>query len=83
MPVSTKKQQYLEQSATNVYAGMDADAYPGAIWMQTAYDNTNLWFTGFYLGKTSTIPGPCCHESSSWMPETSPSSVRTALYDMG
>lgn len=83
MPISTKKQQYLDQSATSVYAGMDSDNYPGATWMQTAYDNTNLFFTGFYLGKTSSISGPCCHPTSTWMPESSPGSVRTALYDMG
>lgn len=83
MPISTKKQEYRAQATANVYAGMDTDTYPGTTWMKTAWSMTNLYFTGFYLGKTSSVRGPCCHPTSTWMPESSPKSVRSALETIG
>lgn len=77
------KAQIRSSTATTVYAGMDRSAYPGQTEMQDLFSNTNMWFTGFYLGGTDTIAGPCCHSSSSWMPPSDPSSVRSALKSQG
>jgi hypothetical protein len=66
-----------------VYAGMDADIYPGNTFMSHLKANTNIEFTGFYLGGTSTLVGPCCHPTSTWMPESSPGSVRSYLANLG
>lgn len=65
------------------YAGMDSSGYPGNAFMEGLWNETNIAFTGFYLGETSTLVGPCCHESSAWMPTSSPGSVRTYLEGLG
>lgn len=84
MPITTKKEQYLLQpDATMYYFGIDKDTYPGNTFMYDMWVNTNIRFTGFYLGGTSTISGPCCHPTSSWMPASNPSSVRTYLAGLG
>lgn len=54
------------------FAGIDVDGYPGNTFMEDLWNNTNVFFTGFYLGATETLDGPCCFGSSTWMPESSP-----------
>lgn len=51
--------------------------------MAGIWNNTNIWFTGFYLGGTNTIAGPCCYGASTWMPASDPSSVRSYLASLG
>jgi hypothetical protein len=43
------------------YPGLDASSYPGDAKMKWLKDNTNLVWTGFYLGKTPS------HSDSGWM----------------
>jgi hypothetical protein len=77
------KKAQLPLPDTTYYAGFDSSGYPGDTYMLDLYANTNIYYTGFYLGKTSTLVGPCCHASSTWMPESSPSSVHTYLSGLG
>jgi glycoside hydrolase-like protein len=45
---------------TDFYAGMDNSGYPGDDRMQWLKDNTNLYWTGYYLNSP-------CHGNSNWM----------------
>jgi hypothetical protein len=82
-PQAEAKASRLSLPDTSVWAGLDSSAYPGNTFMSDLWSNTNMFFTGFYLGETSTLVGPCCHPSSSWMPESSPGSVRSFLEGVG
>jgi hypothetical protein len=51
----------LEEGSDAGYAGFDRGGYPGGTVMQWLWDNTNLYWTGFYLA-----PAPS-HPNTSWM----------------
>src|SRR5262249_18022116 len=55
-----------------MFAGIDRSTYPGDTVMQWLWDNTNLYWTGFYLA-----PAPSHGKDTSWM------SRRGVLKQMG
>lgn len=43
--------------ADKVWAGLDTAAYPGDDWARRVYEDTNIWYLGYYLGGANAAPG--------------------------